>query len=59
MEGLKTASAKLVISARPLRRTKPLGVCCHELATRIQNAEIVDPSATIRAENQCTPLETR
>ena len=58
VDGLNTAAPKSVNSARPFCTTYPAGVCCHEFATRIQNAEIVAPTATIRTENQCIPLET-
>ncbi len=37
----------------------PAGVCIHEFATMIQNAEIDEPSATMPVANRCMPLDTR
>ena len=44
MEGVNTASANDVSTARPPTTANPAGVCCQEFATRIQNAEIVAPT---------------
>jgi hypothetical protein len=57
--GLKTSAAKLSISARPLRRTWPIGCCMNEFATRIQNADTVDPTATHQIEARCSLLGNR
>ncbi len=59
VEGLKTAAQKSVSSARPLRSAKPAGVCIHEFATRIQNAESVAPAHTRTDESQRTNEEMR
>jgi hypothetical protein len=61
VEGLKTAAQKSVSSARPAAafRVYPAGVCIHELATMIQKAESVAPTATIRIENQWLRRERR
>src|SRR5437867_9390831 len=57
-DGLSTAAQKSISSARPLRMTKPAGVCCHELATTIQTEENTAPNATIQLAKKCVFAET-
>ena len=45
--------------ATPSRSSKPAGVCIHEFSTRIQNAEIVVPTATSTVAAVWTRFETR
>ena len=57
VEGLKTTAQKSVISARTSAPSptmwKPAGVCCQELATTIQTALKVAPSATRQVAKKC------
>ena len=50
--GFVTSAKKSVISARPLRMTKPTGCCMKEFATRIQKAERLLAKATIQMQMQ-------
>ena len=45
--------------AMPSRISWPAGVCIHELADRIQNAEVAVPMATITADSTCSQRGTR
>ena len=44
---------------RPSTTATPAGVCIHEFATMIQNADSDEPSATMPVANRCTPRGTR
>ncbi len=63
LEGLNTIAQKSVISARAAAPVptmwKPAGVCCQELATTIQTAEKIEPSATMTVATKCMPGDTR
>ena len=60
LEGLKTTAQKSVMTALVVSRSsKPTGVCCHELATMIQTAEKIEPSATMSVAKKCILGETR
>ena len=43
----------------PSTTRTPAGVCIQELATMIQNEEMLEPSATMPVANRCTPFGTR
>ena len=58
VDGLNTAAPKSVRTARPSTISYPAGVCIHELATMIQNADSVAPIATIHAETYSVRRET-
>src|SRR5512137_1686368 len=59
MSGLKMAWKWLVTTKRPSLKYPPVGTCIHELATRIQKADIEAPSATMHVAKRCTFLGTR
>ena len=59
LEGLKTMAQKSVMTARPPWTSNPAGVCIQELATTIQMAEKMLPSATMTVAKKCIFLPTR
>ena len=59
LEGLKTIAQKSVMFAWLFVDVKPAGVCCQELATMIQTAEKIEPSATMNVAKKCIRGETR
>lgn len=51
-------ASQSVACTTPSIRVNPVGVCIHELSTRIQNADMLVPTATSTVASVCMRLDT-